>query len=59
MMAIHIPANMILRMDWNAEDKQAVWTFCRERPEQYFIIAGTPPRWKGHAHSVLWWQRSF
>ena len=41
-MAIHIPPDMIPRMDWNAEDKQAAWAFYRERLEQYFIIAGTP-----------------
>ena len=41
-MAIHIPADMIPRMDWNAEDKQAAWAFYRERLEQYFMIAGTP-----------------
>ena len=40
-MAIHIPSDMIPRMDWNAEDKQAAWAFYRERLEQYFIIAGT------------------
>ena len=42
MMAIHIPPDMIPRMDWNAEDKQAAWAFYRERLEQYFMIAGTP-----------------
>ena len=41
-MAIHIPPDMIPRMDWNAEDKQAAWAFYRERLEQYFMIAGTP-----------------
>ena len=41
-MAIHIPADMIPRMDWNAEDKQAAWAFYRERLQQYFIIADTP-----------------
>ena len=41
-MVIHIPADMIPRMDWNAEDKQAAWAFYKERWEQYFIIAGTP-----------------
>ena len=43
-MVIHIPADMIPRMDWNAEDKQAAWVFYRERLEQYFVIAGTPRR---------------
>ena len=42
MMAIHIPPDMIPRMDWNAEDKQAAWAFYRERLEKYFMIAGTP-----------------
>ena len=42
MMAIHIPPDMIPRVDWNAEDKQAAWAFYRERLEQYFMIAGTP-----------------
>ena len=42
MMAIHIPPDMIPRMDWNAEDKQAASAFYRERLEQYFMIAGTP-----------------
>ena len=42
MMAIHIPPDMIPRMDWNAEDMQAAWAFYRERLEQYFVIAGTP-----------------
>ena len=42
MMVIHIPPDMIPRMDWNAEDKQAAWAFYRERLEQYFMIAGTP-----------------
>ena len=41
-MAIHIPPDMIPRIDWNAEDKQAAWAFYRERLEQYFVIAGTP-----------------
>ena len=41
-MAIHIPPDMIPRMDWNAEDKQAAWAFNRERLEQYFVIACTP-----------------
>ena len=41
-MVIHIPPDMIPRMDWNAEDKQAAWAFYRERLEQYFIIVGTP-----------------
>ena len=40
--AIHIPADIIPRMDWNAEDKQATWVFYRERLEQYFVIADTP-----------------
>ena len=43
-MAIHIPADMIPRMDWNAEEKQAALAFYRERLEQYFMIAGTPPQ---------------
>ena len=42
MMAIHIPPDMIPRMDWTAVDKQAAWAFYRERLEQYFVIAGTP-----------------
>ena len=42
MMAIHIPPDMIYRMDLNAEEKQAAWAFYRERLEQYFMIAGTP-----------------
>ena len=42
MMVIHNPPDMIPRMDWNAEDKQAAWAFYREKLEQYFIIAGTP-----------------
>ena len=29
-------------MDWNTEDKLAVWIFFRERLEQYFMIANTP-----------------
>ena len=41
-MVIHIPPDMIPRMDWNAEDKQAAWAFYRERLEQYFVIASTP-----------------
>ena len=41
-MAAHIPADMLPRMDWNAEDKQAVWTFFKERLGQYFVIAMTP-----------------
>ena len=41
-MAIHIPVDIIPRMDWNAEDKQAALAFYRERLEQYFIIDGTP-----------------
>ena len=38
-MAAHIPGDMLPRMDWNAEDKFAAWTFFRERLEQYFMIA--------------------
>ena len=41
-MAVHIPADMIPRMDWNAEDKLVAWSFFRERLEQYCMIAGTP-----------------
>ena len=49
MMVIHIPPDMIPRMDWNAEDKQAAWAFYRERLEQYFVIAGTPKEaWVTH-----------
>ena len=40
-MAVHIPSYMLPRMDWNAEDKLAAWTFFRERLEQYFMIAST------------------
>ena len=48
-MAIHIPPDMIPRMDWNAEDKQAAWAFYRERLEQYFVIAGAPKEaWVTH-----------
>ena len=46
MMVIHIPPDMIPRMDWNAEDKQAALAFYRERLEQYFVIAGTPRKAK-------------
>ena len=57
MMAIHIPPDMIPRMDWNAEDKQAAWAFYRERLEQYFMIAGTPREAKvTHGYSLLWCQ---
>ena len=41
-MVIHIPSDMIPRMDWNAEDKQAALAFYREWLEQYFIIADSP-----------------
>ena len=41
-MVTHIPSDMLPRMDWNAEDKLAAWTFFRERLEQYFIIVSTP-----------------
>ena len=58
-MAIHIPPDMIPRMDWNAEDKQAAWAFYRERREQYFVIAGTPKEAQGDPHSLLWWQGGF
>ena len=37
----NIPLDMLPRMDWNAEDKLAAWTFYRERLEQYFMIAST------------------
>ena len=48
-MAIHIPPDMIPRMDWNAQDKQAAWAFYRERLVQYFVIAGTPKEaWVTH-----------
>ena len=47
-MAIHIPADMIPRMHWNAEDKQAAWAFYRERLEQYFMIAGTSRQQRSH-----------
>ena len=59
MMAIHIPPDMIPRMDWNAEDKQAAWAFYRERLEQYFVIAGTPKGSLGDLHSLLLWQGGF
>ena len=61
-MAIHIPPDMISRMDWNAEDKQAAWAFYRERLEQYFMIAGTPREAKvthilfyGGKEASEWW----
>ena len=41
-MASHIPSDMLPRMDWNAEDKLAAWSFYRERLEQYFMIVSTP-----------------
>ena len=41
-MAAHIPSDMLPRMDWNAEDKLAAWTFFRQRLELYFVIASTP-----------------
>ena len=41
-MAAHIPSDMLPRMDWNTEDKLAVWTFFRGRLEQYFLITSTP-----------------
>ena len=47
-MVMHIPADMIPRMDWNAKDKQAAWAFYRERLEQYFMIAGTPRQQRSH-----------
>ena len=58
-MAIHIPADMSPRMDWNTEDKQAVWAFYRESLKQYFVIVGTPPPpgSKSHTYLVLQWQR--
>ena len=52
-MAIHIPSDMIPRMDWNTEDKQTVWVFYRKRLEQYFIIAGTPVRPRWHIFSSM------
>ena len=42
MMAVHIPADMNPRIDWNAEDKQVAWAFYKESLEQYFVIADTP-----------------
>ena len=57
-MAIHIPPDMIPRVGWNAEDKQAAWAFYRERLEQYFVIAGTP-REAQVTHTLLWWQGGF
>ena len=41
-MVAHIPSHMIPRMDWNAEDKLAAWSFFRKRLEQYYMIVGTP-----------------
>ena len=41
-MAGHLPSDMLLRMDWNADNKLTAWTFYRERLEQYFVIASTP-----------------
>ena len=41
-MVAGIPSDMLPHMDWNAEDKLAVWTFYQERLEQYFVIAHTP-----------------
>ena len=59
MMVIHIPPDMIPRMDWNAEDKQAAWAFYRERLEQYFVIAGTPKEAKVTHILFYGWQGSF
>ena len=41
-MANAIPPDMLLHMDWDAEDKLAAWTFYTERFKQYFMIANTP-----------------
>ena len=58
-MAIHIPPDMIPRMDLNAEDKEAAWAFYRKRLEQYFVIAGTAQGSQGDPYSLLWWQGGF
>ena len=37
-----LPSEMLPRMDWQAEDKLAAWTFFTQRLKQYFTIAHTP-----------------
>ena len=37
-----LPPEMLPRMDWQAEDKLAAWTFFTQRLTQYFTIAHTP-----------------
>ena len=37
-----LPSEMLPRMDWQAEDKLAAWTFFTQRLTQYFTIAHTP-----------------
>ena len=39
---VHIPADMLPHMDWNAEDNLTAWIFYKERLEQYFMITHTP-----------------
>ena len=41
-MAAHIPADILPRMDWNAEEKLTAWTFFIGRLEQSFVIANNP-----------------
>ena len=56
-MVIDIPPDMIPRMDWNVEDKQAAWAFYRERLEQYFVIAGHSQGSQGDPYPLLWLAR--
>ena len=53
MMATAIPLDMLLHMDWNAEDKLAVWTFYTERLKQYFMIAHKPRKTRSHISCSL------
>ena len=43
-MAIHIPPDMIPRMDWNAEDKQAAWAFYRRGWSSTSLLLALPMR---------------
>ena len=58
-MVIHIPPDMIPRMDWNAEDKQAAWAFYRERLETVIRDCWHSQGSQGDPYSLLWWQGGF
>ena len=58
-MAIHIPPDMIPRMDWNAEDKQAGMGLLQGEAGAVLCDCWHSQGSQGDPYSLLWWQGGF